>query len=257
MPRTVGRVVPPPFRATGVRVVPPFLWTVGREVFTEDPRLRTEGRTARPPLPPDPPPGLTTRLVPVTEVPPVPPPPFLTFVEGRAWVGFGVGRALRGAVAVPGRRSSTGRFPVAPGGEAPVLLGGSVILLTCPDGRALPVRGVVRGTVWGVPLLSVAFPLLDGGVNRVADPLEGRLCTPEVVRDPVDGAALLEGTAEPCPGAPGVVMEDLGWARRVSVPATPGCDTGLEFRTTIWGVPTSPTARSLNPKWAKPRLGCT
>ena len=224
---TVGVVrgaVPPLLTVGALRgTVPPFP-TVGALRGTVPPLL-TVGvlRGAVPPL-------LTVGALRVTVPPllmvpvgglvvPPPPPGFLTLTEGRA-TGVPVGRVGLGGVA-----------------EDPVPLGlrSRTGLWVVPDCEPEPPR--VDGAT-AVPVVSVrrlfipstpgrGCPVTAGGVPLVLPGLKA------------DGAPV------------------RGTARRFPFPSTPGWSTSGVLRTTTCGIPGSPTALSLNPKWATPRRGWT
>lgn len=197
---------------------PPLLRTVGELRLEDPPVLRTVGEVRDV----DPP---VLRVAGVRVGAAVPPPPgFLTLEEGL------VTGILVPEVALPGlaegdpdvgvRRSSTGRPVVA----------------ELPRWGAPVVRDV------GVADREAVVP-----VRRLADPsTPGRAC-------PCPGLAVVdEPRALPVEGTP-----VRGVALRLAPPSTPCRDTGGVSRTTTCGVPGSPLALSLKPKWATPRLGWT
>ncbi len=234
--RTVGvpRLEVPPLRTVGVpRLEVPPLRTVGVPRL-EVPPLRTVGvpREVVPPL-------LTVAGLRV-DVPPLP--GFLTLTEGLV-TGVLVGRVGLGGVAdepaPPVCRSRTApwvvRDPRAPLGSvrrvAGAEAGDRVVPGWAPEGR----RAEAAVPVLVAPVLLFAppstpgrgWPMTAGGFPPVLPGLK------------TDGAPV------------------RGTALRFPFPSTPGRVTAGVSRTTTCGVPASPVALSLNPKWATPRRGWT
>jgi hypothetical protein len=230
--RTVGRVV----------ALDPPLRTVGR-VVAPDPPLRTVGLVVTLDRPP----------APVDDVAP-PPPGFLTFADGRV---ITVPRV--GGVFVPdpvvGRGWTTGR-PVPP--EA----GGVTMGRPGDVGEVTPDRpGSVRVTAGGVEVVPVPRPgtRADGGEVGETTPLPepvGRRTAPPFTPGRAEPGAL---PPDRFGGGLTVLLPpeaSFPWVRRTAVPATPGTPDPRS-RTTTCGVQGSPSALSLKPKWATPRLGWT
>lgn len=216
--RTVGRVVvdPPPLRTVGtVRVVAPPLLTVGT-VRVDEPPLLTVGEdlVVAPPL-------VTVGLPRVDE------PPLLTV--GRLLVvadgGVVVPTLPPGLTTLEEGRVAPAVEPLAPPGSVRIVLG---------EGRVDDADPLCPAD--GRPVEADGFP------PEVPDRRLEPLSTPGRWTPAVPG-----GFPDVPPGLKADGAEDLGTARRFCVPSTPGWPTGGVFRTTMLGVPASPTARSLKP----------
>jgi hypothetical protein len=235
--RTVGvvRLELPLLRTVGeVRLDPPLLRTVG-EVRLDPPLLRTVGEVRLDPPIRLPDPATEDRVPPRLAVPPEldvdPPPGLMTRLEGRV-VRVGVVAGVPG----PGRLSSVGR------------------LVLVPEDRVVPER------VWAFP----PEDALGREARGVVDPGDTRLGAADEEELPERRLAV-PSTPGTAPGrrpvvSPGLKADGtpaLGTARLFPLLSTPGRFAGGVVRVTTWGVPASPRALSLKPKWATPRLGWT
>ena len=106
---------------------------------------------------------------------------------------------------------------------------------------------VVPGCAPELGRVEAAAPVLVVPVRRFAPP-----------STPGRGWPMAAGGLFPVlPGLKADGVPVRGTARRFAFPSTPGWFTAGVFRTTTCGVPGSPAALSLNPKWATPRRGWT